>query len=471
MATGGVPATLYFGPLPIPIDAYYVHHPTLLPLLETAAFAAFGESEWSARLVPVACSLLSMIFLWLLVSDTINRRAATFAAAVFATLPMELHYGDMVDFEPCLVMLMLATLLCLRYWRNAGGRFWGWMSALCCFLALSMDWPGYLFVLSVAGCFLITGTKGKRQFALVLLGLCGVCGVVFLLQIRHINPAAWSDLWTALKMRLGNGEATGSSGSEAHADVHFTFLEWCGAIRNALHDDFLYTPWILAGLGTLVVLVRRKASEGIRWAGWGALQMAIAGALYVVILRNESFIHDFTTFYLIGSVAILAGICMEGVFVWLESGKGRRWLRVPAILALILWLGYSGYTQSQRLRSQFFMLDGVTVEPPNLIPDLGARLARDFSAETTILCNFDPYTSVLPYYAQRMILNNLTTYDDWKSELSGDTGPFGGIIWLDAPGASEILAALPKNEITPFDLDGFRFALWRPAKQPVQIRK
>jgi hypothetical protein len=29
----GVPATLYFGPLPIPPEAYYVHHPTLLPLL------------------------------------------------------------------------------------------------------------------------------------------------------------------------------------------------------------------------------------------------------------------------------------------------------------------------------------------------------------------------------------------------------------------------------------------------------
>ena len=35
----GVPATLYFGPLPIPPDAYYVHHPTLLPLLVTASFA------------------------------------------------------------------------------------------------------------------------------------------------------------------------------------------------------------------------------------------------------------------------------------------------------------------------------------------------------------------------------------------------------------------------------------------------
>src|SRR5437868_2347103 len=41
--TGGVPATLYFGPLPIPPDAYYVHHPILVPLMVTGIIAIFGE--------------------------------------------------------------------------------------------------------------------------------------------------------------------------------------------------------------------------------------------------------------------------------------------------------------------------------------------------------------------------------------------------------------------------------------------
>ncbi len=76
LANGGVPATLYFGPLPIPRDAYYVHHPTLLPLMVTAAFEIFGEAEWVARLVPVACSLASVVFLWLLVRSAAGRRAA-----------------------------------------------------------------------------------------------------------------------------------------------------------------------------------------------------------------------------------------------------------------------------------------------------------------------------------------------------------------------------------------------------------
>src|SRR3954463_6438983 len=45
--TAGVPATFYNGPLPIPATAYYVHHPTLVPLLITAPVAVLGEKEWA----------------------------------------------------------------------------------------------------------------------------------------------------------------------------------------------------------------------------------------------------------------------------------------------------------------------------------------------------------------------------------------------------------------------------------------
>ena len=40
--------------------------------------------------------------------------------------------------------------------------------------------------------------------------LVGLAGVLFLIQIRWANAAAWSDLWTALQMRLGNAIPTSS---------------------------------------------------------------------------------------------------------------------------------------------------------------------------------------------------------------------------------------------------------------------
>jgi 4-amino-4-deoxy-L-arabinose transferase-like glycosyltransferase len=163
--TAGVPATLYFGPLPIPANAYYVHHPTLMPLMVTASVAVFGETEWAAKLVPISCSLLSAMLLWLLVCDAIGKRAAALVVALFVTLPMELHYGDMVDYEPCLVMWMLATLVCLRYWEVRRAKRWAYLAAFCCFCAVWTDWPGYLFAVSLTISFLLRKRREARWFA------------------------------------------------------------------------------------------------------------------------------------------------------------------------------------------------------------------------------------------------------------------------------------------------------------------
>jgi len=104
LKTAGLPAAFYYGPLPIPPDGFYVHHPCLLPLGVAAAFWVFGESEWAARIVPLLCSTISVILVWLLARSCAGVRAATFSVAVFVTLPMELHYGQMVNFEPCTLM-------------------------------------------------------------------------------------------------------------------------------------------------------------------------------------------------------------------------------------------------------------------------------------------------------------------------------------------------------------------------------
>jgi hypothetical protein len=110
------------------------------------------------------------------------------------------------------------------------------------------------------------------------------------------------------------------------------------------------------------------------------------------------------------------------------------------------------------------MLDGETAEPAELIPEMGACLAREFPPGTTILCNFDPYSSVLPYYTQRTIINNLGTIEEWNAAREDESGAVGGVLWLDAPDSSALTAAFPKNELTCFQLRGFHFALWHPKK-------
>jgi hypothetical protein len=455
----GVSATLYFGPLPIPAEAYYVHHPTLLPLMITAAFAVFGEAEWVARLAPVACSLASVIFLWLFIRRTVGARAATLSAAMFAVLPMELHYGDMVDFEPCLVMWMLATLCSLNRWEVTERRRWAALAAGCALLAMWTDWPGYLFVLSVAASYLLS--RSRRWFGVVLVGLVGVSGLFFLFQIRSVNPHAWDDLRAALMMRLGNQIPTGI-GALPPSGPQFTASEWFQKIGGDLRGNFLLPTWLLVFAGALRLVLSWRAVPGLRRAGWGAGHLFVAGGLYVVLLKNESFMHDFASFYIIGAVAMLAGLALDAVLAW--SSTQPRMLHGCAsagVGALLVALAFCGHRQSEEMRSQCFILDGQTPEPPGLIPALGRSLDAAFPPDTTLLANFDPYGSSLTYYAQRTMLTNLDAAADWKTELHRDPQA-GGVIWLGAPNAREITDALPPGKISRIEVDGIAFVLWQP---------
>ncbi len=458
--TAGVPATFYNGPLPIPADAYYVHHPVLFPLLVTAAVATLGEKEWAVKLVPILCSILSVIFLWLLVEGEIGRRAAAFIVAVFVTLPMELHYGDLVDYEPSLVMWMLAALVCLRKWEVRRRRRWAILAALCYLFAVWTDWPGYLFTGAVAIWLLMKREKQPRRLAVVLLALAMSSAILLLFQILYVNPEAWRDLWTAITMRLGNGIQSGSSANVSSGDVRFGFWQWLQRILQALNQDYLPVTWPLLVLGA-VRLFRRRKSAGLRWIGSAVLLMAVAGIPYLVILRNWSFIHDFASFFAIGSIAILGGLGIEAIWRWMENRSVR--VAAVAMALFFLLLALAGFNRAEDQRSQFQILDETAREPAHLIPDLGRYAATIFTADTKILCNFDPYYSPLSYYAGRSILRNLATPDEWKFAIETDHEKFGGIIWLEAPSAAEIVATLPSAELSEVEIDGIRFAVWKPA--------
>jgi 4-amino-4-deoxy-L-arabinose transferase-like glycosyltransferase len=463
--TAGVPATLYVGPLPIPSTAYYVHHPTLFPLLITAAVKVLGEKEWAIKLVPICCSILSAWLLWLLVGDAINKRAAAFAVAVFATLPMELHYGELVDYEPCLVMWMLAALVCLRKGEVRSRGCWRILAAACCAGALWTDWPGYLFTASVAVSFLLKKEKISRRFAILLLGMAVLSGVFFLFQIRYVNPEAWRDLWTAVTMRLSSGMQPGSSGIPRGPVPHFTFGEWLRRIFQSLGQDYLLADWLLVGVGA-IYLARNLKQPGFRSLGGAVLQMAIPGVLYMGLLRNWSFIHDFASFFCIGSIAILGGLGLEFAWVWLERRPRANVLQPVAAVAsfgLLIWLAAAGFGRAEEQRSPFLILDGIRGEPSNLIRDVGRHLAKTFPADTTILCNFDPYYSSMSYYAQQTIITNIRTGAEWNAVAADRRGSaLGGILWMEASSTADILASLPAGEIVPVEIDSVRFAIWKP---------
>ncbi len=450
LQTAGVPAAFYYGPLPIPPDGFYVHHPCLLPLGVAASFWVFGESEWAARIVPLLCSSISVILVWLLARSCAGVRAATFSVAVFVTLPMELHYGQMVNFEPCTLMWMLAALLSVRYVRVTGNTRW-WISMIAaCVLAMWTAWLGYFFVIILALHFAFFAREKERTVAAWLWLLALLSALAFLYQIRGVRDDAWPDLATAFHQRLS---------ASAGGAQRFTMAEWTRTVGGWLLILVSPLAWALAFGGGLIVWKNRQVAPELRWLGWAALCFVLLNGFYLVAFRNASYIHDYAGFYLVAPIALMAGLALDRIAGW----KAPRPLGLTIALVVVLNLGYFGAVTTQGLWAQSHLLEESIAESPRFIPSLGQILRGYFDERTEVLCNFEPCATTLPYYAQRSLLGEPWNAPGWAERLQDRTGRFGAIVWMGGADAVELLSVLPKQGRTEIELEHVRFCLWKPS--------
>lgn len=451
--TLGASSGFYFGLLPIPAWGYYLHHPPLLHLIITALFAVLGEHEWVARLLPIACSLTSAILLWLLVRSCAGSRTATLSAAVFACLPMELRYGHMVNFEPCVLMLILGVLLSLRYQEISGKARWRNVVLALILLGLWVDWAMYIFVVSLCVCWLVHSRDGRR-FARILLIAALFSAAVYLIRIRTLRPDAWQNLTHALVVRLG---ASGSN--------HFTELQWIKRVSDSLMVHFLPLGWVLAMAGLVIVFRARHRDEGLHWLLRASICVFVMDALFVGIFQNDSYIHQYISFYFVAPVAIMAGIALDQLITFFRVRFTTRRLGVVGEVSaclLLVAIGTRGMLQTTELRHQFRILDYRTPEPPNLIPELGSAIRRDFPPGTRVLCNFLPqYGPQLAYYAQRDIVNNLSEYRFWQRYLKDFAKPIGGVVWMAPKSSRNLIAKLPPGSKQFLRFGDLSFCLWK----------
>lgn len=497
LSTWGMPAAFYTGPTPIPSDGLYLHHPPLLPIWVAGMFRLFGEAEWVARLVPIFCSLVSLVLLWRIVADELGTRAATLTAALFATLPMELYYGRMVNFEPVVLMWMLAMFPCLRRWQIGRKRHWLALFFMFAWLSLWTAWMGYFLVAAVAVSFLITRREGETKLAVGLMLLMLASGAGFLAQIRLAHPEAFADIVQAVERRLG---------SRIDVKHEATFVLWVKRIFESWMSHILPISWIIAMGGVVVAWRGRRRDGAMSWTEWVGLVFLAMDIVYVVGFRNASYIHDYASFFLVVPVAIYGGMAVEA-FLGVETcgtaapvcgpspdgrggkltffatdGRAQTGAAVPcwqsgvgrclavAVLpgVLVIALAIFGWRGSMKLRDRFSILEWDTPGPVDLASGLGRVIGEEFPEGTEVLCNFQPgWGPYLDYYSQRRVWNSLVDSADWESwiaSMRSSRKPVGGVVWLGAPGAREILKRLPAAECVVRKVCGIEFCFWHSSR-------
>jgi len=164
-------------------------------------------------------------------------------------------------------------------------------------------------------------------------------------------------------------------------------------------------------------------------------------------------------------VALMGGPGLRALF----AACTKIPVRIPETawisLALVI-LGFLGWRESRDLLTPEYILTASDAEPQNLIPSLGRFIQKEFSPDSDVICNFDLYYAPqLRYYAKRDILNGLMDDDDWQTYIEAEH-PKGGIIWMGAPGAAEIVSSLKPGTTHPVTIEGIPFSVWHPQYTP-----
>lgn len=210
----GAPAVLVPVVNPVPPAAgeqplVYTHHPPGLPWLVMLANWAPGPIQVGARLIALACSLLTALLLADFAARLAGRKAAWATGLLALLLPAGLHHGLLVNYETVALPGLLALTRVLLLERGK--------AALTAALALLADWVAVLPL----GFVLLTGRVCAARWwraagTVVVLGL----GVVALgrqaapaapgetlqqaLMATFLSPHfSWAAWWDGLVTHLG----------------------------------------------------------------------------------------------------------------------------------------------------------------------------------------------------------------------------------------------------------------------------
>lgn len=452
--TQGASTAFYFGPLPIPDKGYYLHHPPLLHLGVAAMFSIFGEHEWAARAIPVGCSLVSAALLWLLVFNGLGARTATLCTAVFASLPMSLRYGTMVNFEPVVLTLILVVLLALRYWEQSGRPVWKAVFFAGLLAGMWVDWAMHLFALVLFTWWMTRPGRPARKLAWTVLAMAAVSSLLYLIHTRILRPDALADLQNTFLVRVASD-----------AKYKYTLWQWCIKVGGSIVRHYLWGGLLAAAIG-VAITIRRRKEEAFAWFGWASLMVFAMDAIFVGVFQNDSYIHEYIAFYFLIPVAIMAGIALNELVVYIENAStgSFRMLGNCAGVAIVLAGFFFGQAQTVEMQGRFRILDIQKKESEELIPALGEEIQKHFPPETRVLCNFMPYYGPqLEYYAERTMAPNLGEAEYWKPFIARTQGKLGGVVWMGDEDAEAILATLPPGKKEFVRLEDESFCIWTPS--------
>ncbi|MBI4321524.1 MAG: glycosyltransferase family 39 protein [Chloroflexi bacterium] len=356
-------------------------HPPLTHLVVAPWLGIAGDSEWSARFIPVAFGLLSLALLWRLALVWLDRRHAWLAPALLALAPTFHLYVRFEKYYAITMALALLYLVCVHRWSARPTRPRLALLGLATVALLYTDYLAALFFVGTTGLLLILALLKTNRGLLVEWSLAQVASAVFLVPWLATVATQSASLHSQIRPDL------------AGAPIDFALKLGAVALSFGLGETLF--PWRPPGalglLSSLMLLVagllalRRSNSLGLALLTYLLLPIVGGALLFTAWAQTVPFMAfpNHVLFALpVFSVLLAIG-------AWHLSPKVR-------FLALALWVGAATTGLLSYHAGQDY-LNPIYAVPTREI----AATVQDNTARTPGALVLAEYDTGLPFYLAR----------------------------------------------------------------------
>ncbi len=275
----------------------YTHHPLLVHFHLIIIYYLFGNPEWAGRLVPAFYSMMVPLMLFYLVWKNSDKYKALLSIFVYALIPLNIIFANMIDHEQGSIFWMLFLVYNYIEWFKNGTRKNFVCTLIGATLALQFDWAGYYlsFFLAVHA-FVYSIYENYKQGKILIWNKKFVWVIVFsvIVLVNALAFFAW------IYYQVGNfndmigiyRHRSGFSGN--YLDHYLRIFDLHGKLLVILY--LLWIPYFF------IKLFLKKIS----WIDFIALLFLGCQIIHSVVFKNAGYVHSYWIYY--AGIFIAVGI-------------------------------------------------------------------------------------------------------------------------------------------------------------------